>query len=67
MSTKTSENTNGMPHLEEAEDGEVEDGEIEDDSLPDAGTIGQTTKAEVGYIAKYLFAPVLTQSDGATR
>ena len=48
----TSEYNNGVPHLEEVEDGEVEDGEIEDDTLSDAGTVDETKKAEVRYPCK---------------
>ncbi|KAL8903463.1 MAG: hypothetical protein Q9171_007394 [Xanthocarpia ochracea] len=66
MSNMTSE-YNGMPHLEEVEDGEVEDGEIEDDSIPEADTMDETTEMKVRNYRKAVFAPMLTLSEGDTR
>ncbi|KAL8778122.1 MAG: hypothetical protein Q9213_007565 [Squamulea squamosa] len=40
----TSEHINGMPHMEQAEDGEVEDGEIEDNPVSDAGILAETMR-----------------------
>ncbi|KAL8861248.1 MAG: hypothetical protein Q9178_002464 [Gyalolechia marmorata] len=62
MSNNTTEDTNGMPHLEEAEDGEVEDGEIEDDTLPDAGTFDETRKMELPADQEHFSPPTAVEN-----